>query len=116
VIAHETTKIFLAPNKASLDSSLKRHTALIKRTKLSIGLENRDQNLKDIETLTLEKYVEEIASSLMEGLSRCKTDKDIWAATEVPLYSRVICFLSMILYYPTGYFCGTSPIRECIYA
>ncbi|PVF99373.1 ARM repeat-containing protein [Serendipita vermifera] len=71
------------PNRASLDSSLKRHNALIKRTKLSIGLENREQNLKDIETLTLEKHVEEIAASLMEGLARCKTDKDIWAATEV---------------------------------
>jgi hypothetical protein len=104
VIAHETTKIFLAPNKASLDSSLKRHTALIKRTKLSIGLENRDQNLKDIETLTLEKYVEEIASSLMEGLSRCKTDKDIWAATEVPLYSKVVCFFVHDLILPDRLF------------
>ena len=48
-------------------------------------MENRDQILKDIETLTLEKYVEEIAASLVEGLTRCKTDKDIWSATEVLL-------------------------------
>ena len=72
-----------ARGKASLDSSLKRHTALIKRAKLSIGLENRDHLLKDIEGLTLEKYVEEIATSLLEGLARCKTDKDVWSATEV---------------------------------
>lgn len=76
-----------ARGKASLDSSLKRHTALIKRAKLSIGLENRDQILKDIESLTLEKYVEEIATSLLEGLARCKTDKDIWSATEVSLHT-----------------------------
>jgi len=75
-----------ARGKASLDSSLKRHTALIKRAKLSIGLENRDQILKDIESLTLEKYVEEIATSLLEGLARCKTDKDVWSATEVSLH------------------------------
>ncbi|KAG8813394.1 hypothetical protein FRC17_001599 [Serendipita sp. 399] len=56
---------------------------LTKRAKLSIGSENRDHILKDIETLTLEKYVEEISSSLLEGLAKCKTDKDIWAATEV---------------------------------
>lgn len=73
----------IAPAKASLDSSLKRHTALIKRAKLSIGLENREQLLKDIETLTLEKYAEELTSSFLEGLARCKTDKDVWAATEV---------------------------------
>jgi regulator of nonsense transcripts 2 len=76
-----------ARSKASLDSSLKRHTALIKRAKLSIGLENRDQILKDIESLTLEKYVEEIATSLLEGLARCKTDKDVWSATEVSLHA-----------------------------
>lgn len=70
-------------SKGALDASLKRHTALIRRAKLSIGMENRDQILKDIETLTLEKYVEEIAASLVEGLARCKTDKDIWSATEI---------------------------------
>lgn len=80
-----------APAKASLDSSLKRHTALIRRAKLSIGQENRDQILKDLETLTLEKYVEEIASSLLEGLGRCKTDKDVWAATEVCYYFVYMC-------------------------
>jgi regulator of nonsense transcripts 2 len=77
----------IARGKASLDSSLKRHTALIKRAKLSIGLENRDQILKDIESLTLEKYVEEIATSLLEGLARCKTDKDVWSATEVSFHT-----------------------------
>ncbi|KAG9058049.1 hypothetical protein FS842_002010 [Serendipita sp. 407] len=83
---HALKELNMSPpetRKAALDSSLKRHTALTKRAKLSIGLENRDHILKDIETLTLEKYVEEIATSLLEGLAKCKTDKDIWAATEI---------------------------------
>ncbi|KAJ1304793.1 hypothetical protein OPQ81_005929 [Rhizoctonia solani] len=43
-----------APNK-SLDSSLKRHSALIKRLRQSLGADNRDQILKDIDSLSLEK-------------------------------------------------------------
>ncbi|KAI9453157.1 ARM repeat-containing protein [Lactarius psammicola] len=70
------------PTKA-LDSSLKRHTALIKRIRQSIGLDNRDQILKDIETLTLEKYIEEIAGAVPEGIVRCKFEKDVWSAAEV---------------------------------
>ena len=72
-----------APAKTSLDSSLKRHTALIKRAKQSIALEHRDQLLKDIDGLTLERYVDEIATAVIEGVARCRNDKDIWSATEV---------------------------------
>jgi regulator of nonsense transcripts 2 len=73
---------FEEPSKA-LDSSLKRHTALIKRIRQSIGLDNRDQILKDIETLTLEKYIEEIAGAVPDGIMRCKFEKDVWSAAEV---------------------------------
>lgn len=68
---------------AKLDSSLKRHTALIKRMRQSIGAENRDQLLKDIDSLSLEKYIDEIASAAVEGVGRCKTEKDVWSAVEV---------------------------------
>lgn len=51
--------------------------------KQSMGAENRDANLKDIETLVLEKYVEEAAAAALEGLGRCKTEKDVWSAVEV---------------------------------
>jgi regulator of nonsense transcripts 2 len=78
---------FEEPTKA-LDSSLKRHTALIKRIRQSIGLDNRDQILKDIETLTLEKYIEEIAGAVPEGIVRCKAEKDVWSAAEVRRYIR----------------------------
>ncbi|KAI0260818.1 ARM repeat-containing protein [Gloeopeniophorella convolvens] len=67
----------------SLDSSLKRHTALIKRIRQSIGLDNRDQILKDVDTLALEKYIDEIAGAVPEGVARCKLEKDVWSAAEV---------------------------------
>jgi regulator of nonsense transcripts 2 len=51
--------------------------------KQSLALENRENNMKDIESLSLEKYVEEIAGAASEGILRCKTDKDIWSAVEV---------------------------------
>ena len=49
----------------------------------SIGSDNRDQILKDVDSLSLEKYTEEIASAAVEGVGRCKTEKDIWSAVEV---------------------------------
>ncbi|KAK7005600.1 nonsense-mediated mRNA decay factor [Favolaschia claudopus] len=66
-----------------LDSSLKRHTALIKRMRLSMAMDNRDQILKDIDTLSLEKYVDEIVGAALEGIARCKTEKDVWSAVEI---------------------------------
>src|ERR1700735_2837489 len=71
------------PESSKLDSSLKRHTALIKRMRQSIGTENRDHILKDVESLSLEKYIDEIAGAAVEGVGRCKTEKDVWSAVEV---------------------------------
>ena len=39
--------------------------------------------MKDIESLSLEKYVDELPSGVVEGISRCKTEKDVWSAIEV---------------------------------
>lgn len=68
---------------AKLDSSLKRHTALIKRIRQSMASDNREQIIKDIDSLTLEKYIDELTGAIVEGLGRCKTEKDIWGAVEV---------------------------------
>ncbi|EGO00054.1 hypothetical protein SERLA73DRAFT_88877 [Serpula lacrymans var. lacrymans S7.3] len=68
---------------SKLDSSLKRHTALIKRMRQSIGTENHDHILKDIDSLSLEKYVDEIAGAAVEGIGRCKSEKDVWSAVEI---------------------------------
>lgn len=48
-----------------------------------MGSDNKDQTLKDIDALALEKYVEEIVGAVVEGLGKCKTEKDIWSAIEV---------------------------------
>ena len=82
----ECWSILSEPSKA-LDSSLKRHTALIKRMRQSAGVENRDQILKDVDSLSLEKYVDEIIGAAAEGMLRCKTEKDVWSAVEVSLKS-----------------------------
>ncbi|KAJ4483312.1 transcription factor [Lentinula aciculospora] len=66
-----------------LDSSLKRHTALIKRMRQSMASENREQIIKDIETLSLEKYLDEIVGASLDGILRCKTERDVWSAVEV---------------------------------
>ncbi|KAF8557593.1 ARM repeat-containing protein [Imleria badia] len=71
------------PEPSKLDSSLKRHTALIKRMRQSIGSDNRDQIIKDTDSLSLEKYIDEIATAALDGIARCKTEKDVWAAVEV---------------------------------
>ncbi|KAF8622647.1 hypothetical protein AX15_006759 [Amanita polypyramis BW_CC] len=68
---------------SKLDSSLKRHTALIKRIRQSLAVDNHDQILKEIETLSLEKYIDEIVSAVVDGIARCKTEKDVWSAVEV---------------------------------
>ena len=49
----------------------------------SLGAENYEQIAKDIASLSLEKYVEEIAGAVIEGIARCKTEKDVWSAVEV---------------------------------
>lgn len=49
----------------------------------SIGTENREHILKDIDSLSLEKYIDEIAGAAVEGVGRCKTEKDVWSAVEV---------------------------------
>lgn len=49
----------------------------------SLGTETHDQVLKDIESLSLEKYVDEISGAVVEGIGRCKTEKDVWSAVEV---------------------------------
>lgn len=48
-----------------------------------MGSDNKEQILKDIDALALEKYVEEIVGAVVEGLGKCKTEKDIWSAIEV---------------------------------
>ncbi|EOR01018.1 hypothetical protein E3P92_01876 [Wallemia ichthyophaga] len=65
-----------------LDSSLKRHTTFLRRLKLNLGAENVDNNIKDIHQLSLSKHLEEIVTNIVEGVIKCKSEKDSWAAVE----------------------------------
>jgi hypothetical protein len=81
--------------------------------KQSLALENRESNLKDIETLSLEKYVEEIASAAAEGILRCKTDRDIWSAVEVG-FNTLLWNTKFLI--PTDNFYPPSSIPNRIYS
>lgn len=81
-VAYKGSLTFAEPTK-TLDSSLRRHTALTKRIRQSLGTENYSQIMKDIEVLSLEKYIDEMSGAVVEGLGRCKTEKDVWSGVEV---------------------------------
>ncbi|CBQ73954.1 related to NMD2-Nonsense-mediated mRNA decay protein 2 [Sporisorium reilianum SRZ2] len=70
------------PSKA-LDSNLKKNTAFVKRVKQGIGHEARDHLLKDLPLLNLEKYLQELIQAVPDGLAKCVTAKDCFAATEI---------------------------------
>ena len=93
----------------SLDSSLKKNTAFIKRLRTSLNAENQTALLKDIAGLSLEKYIPEIVGAASEGLQKCKTISDILAAVEVCHHRRLHLTVS-------GYFCSSSTIRNRIHA
>ncbi|OLL23569.1 Regulator of nonsense transcripts 2 [Neolecta irregularis DAH-3] len=66
-----------------LDSSLKKNTAFIKRLRTSIAPEHVASLLKEIQTLSLEKYLSEIVSGALEGILKCKTQAEVAAAVEI---------------------------------
>lgn len=68
---------------ASLDSSLKKNTAFIKRLRTGISASAQAGLLSEIKTLSLQKYLSEIISATAEGLSRLKSAGDIAAGIEV---------------------------------
>ncbi|KAK9370483.1 armadillo-type protein [Lipomyces kononenkoae] len=66
----------------SLDSSLKKNTAFIRRLR-TVNADSQGALLKEISTLSLEKYLSEIIGAAAEGLAKCRLTNDIWAAVEV---------------------------------
>ncbi|ETI20095.1 hypothetical protein G647_08129 [Cladophialophora carrionii CBS 160.54] len=67
----------------SLDSSLKKNTAFIKRLRTGLSSAAQDTFLSEIRTLSLQKYLSEIISATAEGLGKLKTAGDIAAGVEV---------------------------------
>jgi regulator of nonsense transcripts 2 len=71
------------PVSASLDSSLKKNTAFIKRLRTGITPTAQTQFLQEIRTLSLHKYLSEIITACYEGLCKLKTPGDIATGVEV---------------------------------
>ncbi|KAH1754035.1 hypothetical protein KXW75_006206 [Aspergillus fumigatus] len=73
----------LFPVSSSLDSSLKKNTAFIKRLRTGINASVLQTFLTDIRTLSLHKYLSEIISACYEGLCKLKSPGEIAAGVEV---------------------------------
>jgi len=71
------------PVAASLDSSLKKNTAFIKRLRTAVTTATQNTFLQEIRTLSLTKYLSEIISACYEGLCKLKTSGEIDAAVEI---------------------------------
>ncbi|BGP19262.1 hypothetical protein JCM10213_008219 [Rhodosporidiobolus nylandii] len=67
-----------------LDTSLKRHTALLVKFRSSLNTAAAIPGIvKEIGQLSLEKYVEEAVGAVVEGLAKCKTGPETAGAVEV---------------------------------
>ncbi|KAH7385291.1 armadillo-type protein [Phaeosphaeria sp. MPI-PUGE-AT-0046c] len=71
------------PVQGSLDSSMKKNTAFIKRLRTAIGASSQSQFIQEIRTLSLHKYLSEIISACYEGLCKLKTPGEIAAGAEI---------------------------------
>jgi regulator of nonsense transcripts 2 len=67
----------------SLDSSLKKNTAFIKRLRTAITAATLNTFLQEIRTLSLHKYLSEIISACYEGLCKLKSPGEIDAGVEI---------------------------------
>ncbi|CEP12054.1 hypothetical protein [Parasitella parasitica] len=85
----------------NLDSNIKKNTTFINKCKTSLGTDMQSQLLNDINKLSLEKYISEIVSSVMEGLLKCKTSVDVAAGVEVvsALHQRFPDTFTLLLSY-----------------
>ncbi|GAA5918328.1 hypothetical protein JCM6882_008215 [Rhodosporidiobolus microsporus] len=67
-----------------LDTSLKRHTALLVKFRSSLNTAASIPGIvKEVQQLALEKYVEEAVGAVVEGLGKCKTGPETAGAVEV---------------------------------
>ncbi|KAF2279417.1 ARM repeat-containing protein [Westerdykella ornata] len=71
------------PVGSSLDSSMKKNTAFIKRLRTAINPTSQAQFLQEIKTLSLHKYLSEIITACYEGLCKLKTPGEIATGVEV---------------------------------
>ncbi|KAG4098015.1 ARM repeat-containing protein [Neocallimastix lanati (nom. inval.)] len=68
-------------SKEKLDASIKKNTSFVKKLKVSLTSEKKNELLKDIKSLKLEKYIAEVVSAIAEA--KLKNQADIAAAVEI---------------------------------
>lgn len=68
---------------SSLDSSLKKNTAFIKKLRTAITATSTSTCLLEIRSLSLQKYLSEVISASYDGLTRLKTPGEIAAGVEI---------------------------------
>ncbi|KAK3324231.1 armadillo-type protein [Cercophora scortea] len=73
----------LFPVGKSLDSTLKKNTAFIKRLRTAISPATLPTFLQEIRTVSLSKYLSEIISACYEGLCKLKSPGEIEAGVEI---------------------------------
>ncbi|KAK3390466.1 armadillo-type protein [Podospora didyma] len=71
------------PVAASLDSTLKKNTAFIKRLRTAITSATLNTFLQEIRTVSLSKYLSEIISACYEGLCKLKSPGEVEAGVEI---------------------------------
>ncbi|KAL9087457.1 MAG: hypothetical protein Q9159_003594 [Coniocarpon cinnabarinum] len=67
----------------SLDSSMKKNTAFIRRLRTPISANSTNTILQEIRSLSLHKYLSEIISACYEGLVKLRAPADIAAGVEI---------------------------------
>ncbi|WVR08877.1 hypothetical protein IAU60_005936 [Kwoniella sp. DSM 27419] len=73
----------------SLDASLKKHTTLINRLKSSLLVGPAETLIKEMDGLTLTKYLEEIVAAVVEGSAKGRGDSEIAVDVIVHLHTRL---------------------------
>ncbi|GAB1318794.1 mRNA decay protein [Madurella fahalii] len=73
----------LFPVAKSLDSTMKKNTAFIKRLRTAISPATLNTFLQEIRTVSLSKYLSEIVSACHEGLCKLKSPGEIEAGVEI---------------------------------
>lgn len=94
----------LFPTNPSLDSSLKKNTAFIKRLRTAITATSAPTFLQETKSLSLQRYLSEIISASYEGLCKLKTPGETAAGVEIisALHQRFgpakfTCYLGWLL-------------------
>lgn len=76
-------RVDVFPVNSSLDSSLKKNTALIKRMRTAISSATLNTFLQEIRALSLHKYLSEIISACYDGLCKLKSSAEVEAGVEI---------------------------------